>query len=911
MHKNYTRFNLISLLAIILSVFLLVFLFEDSESVVEFSDSGLEEAVRDTIEKEEGTIYIKDVENIQILDASDRKIENLDGIEFLIELRDLNLEDNFVKNVSPLKNTTKLQKLNLRNNEITSLEEIQFQDVIYLNIRDLSLRHNVKRDKNGKGTRLSDISLLSKMVSLRKLGLRDNHVEDLTPLSDLRKLKKLDIRENKFKTIEPLETLTKLEKLNIRENKIKSLKSIRYLSHLTYLNIHSDTHLESLEPIKELVNIETLIMRNIEIKDASFLKKLTKLQRFNGIDTGIEKADKKIFEDLLAEGALQGEVRPIRMLHTIEAPRLSKESGFYKSALKIEMENKSPDNKIYYTLDGSEPTIKSNIYETPITIKNTDNKSATIVRSKVLTEENAMSETITKTYFVNEDIEERFDLPIFSLVTDPDNLFDEDIGIYADGNYTNRGSDWEKPVHVEFIEKDGTISLSQNAGIRIHGGATRGANQKSLRLYADSKYDDQDFFNYLFFKDLKQQNYPNNINSFKRLILRNSGNDWNQTMFNDAMMQSLVKSIGTVDTQAYQPVIIFVNGEYHGIQNIRERMDEYYLSDHYKIDKDDLVILEKNAELYRGGNKDIYHYTNMMKYIEDNGVKNNKDLHYIETMMDFENFIDYFASEIYFANADWPGNNIMYWRKTTNSYKKDAPYGHDGRWRWMMYDTDFGFYRSDQLWGGQNQPLNHKHNTIRWVMTEFDRERDNHTSPKELFVELMQNQKFKDQFLVRFNDLVNSYLDESVAVSKINEMKSGIEREMPHHIKQWGAIESIEEWENYIDRKHFFAKERPSYIRKYIMEEFDIDNMIDIRVHNETEQGYVQLNTIDINSDLPANDITTIWSGSYFKDVPINIEAIAKEGYEFSHWENLDSTDKSAEITPRNDIEIQAVFKEK
>ncbi|AQS54299.1 Internalin-A [Jeotgalibaca dankookensis] len=912
MRKKYTKFNLISLLVILFSLFFLVLFFNDSTTVVNFSDPGLEAAVRETIEKEEGTLHTKDVDTVQVLDAANHKIEKLDGIEYLTQLRELNLEDNFIESVSPLKNLTKLETLNLRNNEITNLEDIHFQDIIYLNIRDLSLRHNVKRDQEGHDTRLADISLVGKMASLRKLSLRDNDIEDLAPISALRKLTELDIRENKFDTLEPLETLNKLKKLNIRDNQITSLEPIRYLSRLTYLNIHSDTEIESLEPIKELINLETLIMRNILIQDASFLKPLVNLQNFNGIDTGIEKGNSELIEGLLAKGALQGDVRPERMLHTLSPPVLSQESGFYNQDLAIEIENKSNVAPVYYTLDGSEPTVNSEIYKEPIVIDNKSNQIATVLRARTLSETNAMSETVTKTYFVEENIEERFDLPIFSLVTDPVHLFDEETGIYTDENAYNRGSDWERPLHIEFFEPNGALALSQNGGVRINGGATRAYAQKSLRLYAGSEYDEEEYFNYPFFGDLKQKNSPQTIDSFKRLILRNSGNDWSQTMFNDALMQSLVKPLGTVATQAYQPAVIFVNGEYYGIQNIRERYDEYYFESHYGIAPDDLVVLENNAELYEGSNKDVYHYKNMLKYIEEHDIKEKEHLDYVETLMDFENFIDYFASEIYFGNLDWPQNNIRYWRKTIDFYRPEAPYGHDGRWRWMMNDTDFGFYfRTNASFGYNEEPINHETNSIKWVMGEKDGRLGERIWPNFLFRQLMQNDTFKNQFINRFNDLVNSYLSESVADKQIEALKNGIDQEISYQIDRWGAIESKEKWEENINRKYLFAKERPEYIRNYMMEEFDIDDTVTVTVNNETEAGYVRVNTLAIQSDLPGNARSDRWSGIYFKGIPITIEAVAKDGYEFSHWEDHKEDVNELTITPEENINFEAVFKKK
>lgn len=909
MKKNYTLFNISSLLLVLLSVFLLVGVFQSSTTDVSFEDPALEQAVRDAIDKEEGKIEASDVALLQTLDATGYGIESLEGIEALEELRELNLEDNFIESVSPLTSSSKLETLSLRNNEITDLEEVDFGDILFLNIRDLSLRHNVKRDEEGNGTRLSDINLLGQMISLRNLELRDNHIEELAPLSNLRDLNELDIRENRFDDIEALETLTKLEELNLRDNEIDSLEPLHYLSRLTYLNIHSVTGLDSLEPISELVNLETLIMRDVPIEDdGELLKNLTNLQRFNAVDADFEEINPTIIEDLRSKGALRGEVRPVRMLHTLEAPELSMESGFYENNFTLEIDTESEEDNIYYTLDGSEPTLNSEVYTEPINIEPLDESSLTVVRAKALTENNTMSETVTKSYFVHENFDERFDLPIFSLVTDPANLFDEEIGIYTEENAYNRGSEWERPVHLDFFETDGSLALNQELGIRIHGGATRVYDQNSLRLYAKSEYDEEDYMVYDFFDGLEKMNGEDKATEFKRLLLRNSGNDWGQTMFNDALMQSLVEPLETIDTQAYRPSIVFLNGEYFGIHNIRERQDEYYLCSHYDIDIDDIVILEQNGSLYRGSNSDTYHYQNMIQYIEENGLEDEANFEYIQTLMDTKNYRDYFASEIYFANADWPHNNIKFWRKTTDSFEENAAYGHDGRWRWMLLDTDHGFYRTDQPFGEKNYPLNHLHNTIDWVMGEQDGRRGTETWPNFLFRSMMANENFKNEFLSRTNDLFNSYFLEEVVSSQIDSFAHRIDNEMPYHINRWGAIESMEDWEMYVNRKYLFASERPDVLRGYIMEEFDIEDTITVNIENETKMGYVRLNTIDINSELPGNTGENIWSGTYFTDIPITLEAVAKDGYEFSHWEGIEVQGKSVEITPSTDLNIRAVF---
>lgn len=911
MRKNNLLFNLSSIVLVLLSIFLLVGIFSPGNSKIEFKDPQLEQAVRDNIAKTEGPIERRDVDLIQTLDATGYGIESLEGIEALGELRELILEDNFVKSVSPLAQLTKLRTLNLRNNEIISLEEVDFEDILYLPIDDLSLRHNVVRDEDGNDTRLSDVTLVGKIMGLEHLDLRDNDIKDLTPISNLRDLQELDIRENKFDNIRALETLTQLEELNIRDNKIESLEPLRYLTRLTYLNIHSVKGIDSLEPLNGLVNLETLIMRNVEITDnGQFLRKMTKLQRVNTIDSNAESIEPEIIESLLAKGALQGDVRPARLLQTIEGPEVSKESGFYSKPFELTFEKAGDHDDIYYTLDGSEPTRQSQVFTEPIPIEKKEDDTFTVVRAKIFSENNKRSETVTKSYFVHEEVGNRFALPVFSLVTDPENLYNKNTGIYNEENAFQKGSEWERPVHVEFFDKNGNLELAQNGGVRIHGGMSRGAEQKSLRLYASSEYDENDTFNYPFFEGLTMKNEEQPIDQFKRLILRNSGNDRAQTMFNDGLSQELISEIGTLDTQAYQPTVIFINGEYFGIQNLRERMDEYYIASHYNVNTSDVAILENDSLLYRGNNKDVYHYNNMLDYIEKNGVEESEHFEYVKTLMDVENYIDYFASEIFFANADWPANNIQYWRKTTKEYEPNAAYGHDGRWRWMILDMDFAFFRSPERWGHQEEPLNQYHNTIQWVLSEKDGVRGNRDWPNFLFRELIKNESFKHQFITRFIDLSNSYYTQSVMTNKIDEITGVVGQEIESHIERWNDLDNREEWESFVANKYLFAIERPAIIREFVRDAFDLDGTISVTVSNETDQGYVRVNTLDIQKALPGNRGEDTWTGVYYAGVPITFEAIAKDGYTFSHWENNPNEGAKITITSNVDLSLQAVFKE-
>lgn len=148
-----------------------------------------------------------------------------------------------------------------------------------------------------------------------------------------------------------------------------------------------------------------------------------------------------------------------------------------------------------------------------------------------------------------------------------------------------KGSKWERPVQLDYFEEDGTLGFSQRFGIRIHGGATRVLDQKSFRLRADNRYDENSLLEYDIFG-------TNRNHSYRTLILRNGGNDWNHTLFGDAFMQSLAADIGTFSTQDAKASAVFINGEYYGIYYIVERYDEQYFKNHYGIEKEELAVLK-------------------------------------------------------------------------------------------------------------------------------------------------------------------------------------------------------------------------------------------------------------------------------------------------------------------------------
>lgn len=651
-------------------------------------------------------------------------------------------------------------------------------------------------------------------------------------------------------------------------------------------------------------------------------------------------------------------------------PKFSRSGGFYDEEFLLELSTEDKDAVIYYTLDGSEPdpknidgagdsynvkySYRNNVIDNkdgplenkkkitykydgrPIEIKSRKGEpnflseiatainfkkplgevdKAYIVRAKAYKGE-MQSETVTNTFFVEENIKNKHSLPVISIVTDSENLFDYEKGIYVPGkiydenydpgldimrspaNYKKHGDKWERPAHIEFFENVYTLGFSQNVGIRIHGGASRTKAQKSLRIQAGYEYDTRKDINYRLFPDLTKAGSDEPVSEFRSVILRNSGNDGFNTMFRDALAQSLL-SHTTVDTQAYRPSIVYLNGEYWGIHNIRERYDEHYLKNTYDVDPDDVVILENNAVLNEGVQGDEKHYKNMIDFMLANDMSLDTNYEYIKTQMDVENFMDYYLSCIYFGNTDWPHNNIKFWRLKTTGFTPDAPFGHDGRWRWLMYDQDYSF----------GCFYDASFNTLDWAVGGVN-PKTGEEWPNILINSLLQNESFKTDFINRFADHINTTFKKERVVKQILDMYETIKPEMKEYRKRWG----VSEWEKNVQKMIDYAKVRPDVQRQHIVDFFELDGTVKLNLISDSKRGCIKVNHIEINKKTPGVENPDKWTGVYFKNIPVSITAIPEPGYSFDGWvTNIEGheSEKSPSLTirPDRDIKITAIFK--
>ena len=528
-----------------------------------------------------------------------------------------------------------------------------------------------------------------------------------------------------------------------------------------------------------------------------------------------------------------------------------------------------PPAEIRYTLDATEPNENSQVYSGPIDILTT-----TVVRAAIFRPDYLPSDTQSRTYILGNTSHV---LPIVSLVSDPYNLFDEDYGMYALGtSYENSfpyfganfWEDWERPISFTLYEPGGELGVSINAGAKIFGGWSRGNEQKSMAIYARGSYG---------FSSLDYPVFPDNpYQSYQALVLRNSGNDWLNVNMRDGVLTGLLKGSG-IEHQAYRPSVTYINGEYWGIYNIREKINEHFLASKANVSADEVDLLEFNGDIIHGDNAD---YLQMLSFLNSNSLVNEANYEFIASKIDVDNFILYQVFQIYINNTDWPGNNIKYWRAA------------GGKWRWIVYDTDFGFgvWNRDDYWN----------NTLAFALESNGPGWPNPPWSTLLFRKLVANQEFRNAFVSRYADELNTrFLPRSINVH-LDSLAAHIQPEIAAHYERWGSNYST--WQNNLNNMKYFANYRPAVARSHIISQFGLSGTHKLQVTNPiTSFGSIQVNSINITQ--------SEWEGVYFGGVPVKITAKPVPGYKFVSWTgSVQSDSRTLEINMTGDMALYANF---
>lgn len=482
---------------------------------------------------------------------------------------------------------------------------------------------------------------------------------------------------------------------------------------------------------------------------------------------------------------------------------------------------------ILYTLNGAEPDASSNIYTgRPIRIDKTS-----VIRARAYKQGSLMSETVTASFI----FDENYGISTISIVTDSLLLWEDNKGIFAPGREFMKV---EIPVHFDLFDSTGNFEYSSNAGMKLHGTASRmHIPQKSFRLYARNKYDDSDFF-HSFFKD-------NYYSAYSKILLRNAGQDWSYAFLRDALASHFAKSLTDLGPGAYRPAMSYINGRLFGLYNIRERIDEQFIATKYNIPVESIVLLENHGRAITGSAKPYWDLYNLILELDET---DSSFYDYLDKNIALDNLADYIILRLWSGIQDWPDYNQKYW-------KSDA---YDGKWRWLIYDSDLTL-------GLPNPPEEYSFAILRDKDTKF----------AILLDKILQSSKFRTYFLNRAADLLNTFFQPDSMLDVVESFAKNIETAVSVQNQNWE--ESAVDWSNQIDiiKKHI--NERFSYQRNHFLSHFSLPGLceLDIKI-DPPGAGFVRLNTLNLyeNTD----------SLFYFSSVPVHIRANAAPGYIFEKW---------------------------
>ena len=512
-------------------------------------------------------------------------------------------------------------------------------------------------------------------------------------------------------------------------------------------------------------------------------------------------------------------------------PVILTQGGAYAGSVTVTITN-DQGGVVYYTTDGSEPTEESNVYSAPLTFTKT-----TVLRARIL--EDGMMPGITKTmtYFLNDEFQGH-SLPIVSLATESSNFWDSEHGIYGYTNKYNEKADFEIPVNIEFYENNGSDrpAFNEAVGVKINGLYAWQLPQKMLGVYFKKKYGESKLSYQLFHDDERT--------TFDDFALRASGNDWNYTMFRDGLLQQACRRGGlNLALQAFRPSAVYLNGEFLGIHNIREKVNEEYVKTRYGLKAGTFDMIEGDQNIEAGDMEEWNHYKELWQ--KDLSVQANYDA--LVEIMDVENYTDFMVAQIWSHNTS-VNHNPMAWK----------PKG-EGVWRWIFTDGDRGFnkYADDYVdWyaGKTNMP----------------------------FGSMLNNDGYRKYFCKRTADLLFTAFNPEEIQRQVTEHAKDIEPLMEQQVQRWlgtsssysgNALTSTRQWRSRISYLRDFCNGRPIVLLWDLYENYGAGAPALLTL---TGKSGFEFNGLSIDKNK--------WSGSYPTDMEITLTAEERVGYTFKGW---------------------------
>lgn len=659
----------------------------------------------------------------------------------------------------------------------------------------------------------------------------------------------------------------------------------------------------------------------------------------------------------VAGGAVAGknEDRFPRINDGLGLVEFSTPSGFFDASFELSLSHPEPDAIILFTTDGSKPhpdaldgvsylfmddyqaqtfrarAFRTEIFQAPITIEDRSSQpnetslirtngtqdhfprdlvpKATVVRARVWLS-GVLGPVTTASYFIAEGNAFSYSLPIVSLSVNEDDFFAWEDGIYVPGrdhvdergipicnfgNYNRRGTEAERPVHVQYFE-NGNLVLDQPAGVRIHGNCSRRNAFKSLRLYARRASDQERFFTHDFFgNSVVGSQFPEN-HHLRRLLLRGPN-------FNDAVFSRLFHPVYEGVGGRIQPVKKFINGEYWGISILRDRFDAHHLEQRFGLDRDEVSIIgiryrheieggpiafwDRVFHLSHGIPGDMDDYLSMREFVSTADVTDPAGLEQVEELLCLDSFIDHLILKI-FAGDDHYAPEFSFWRVRT---PQNDGLG-DGRWRVFVRDFDSTLVPDNFLEG---------------LAT------GTHPRPfgYEMFANLLTSERFRNRFINRFAILLNTHF----LTERFDQVIHDSYTEMQAY---WGAAHA--RWNGVVlsnPSKPFDSQRRddllawsaghPARQRGHIRSYFRISANRELSLNvSDPSHGHIRVNGMDIVPQTPGvPDQAYPWTGIFFDGIPVDLVALPEPGYRFIGWQ-LDGSGAISETAPMLSLAMSA-----
>ena len=549
--------------------------------------------------------------------------------------------------------------------------------------------------------------------------------------------------------------------------------------------------------------------------------------------------------------------------HILGAPVFSQTGRVSNTTFNLTLskpEGAPEDAVIRYTTDGSEPTASSKKYTAAININKT-----TVIRAKLFCEGWLSPVSTAQSYIFHP---REMTNPIFSVQTNDKYLNDEAIGLFANNNSKadKKDHDWRRPVNIEFFPAEDEESVfNQLSETRIQGGQSRGNALKSMVFYANKRFDpDHKQFQYEFFPDQKP-----GITKFKAFSLRDGGNDFGDLYFRDAIIQRTMGQHVDLDWQACRTAVLYINGEYMGMLNIRERSNADNIYSNYdgledidmvEIGHEQVNGVDQFIEELKEGTADFYE--NFKAFYSEKG----HTLAEYKEWLDVDEYLSVAVLNLFYGNNDWPGNNTVFWRANDDDTESGLP----KIWRVIVKDTDFGL----GLYGKQNS-----YNMIDLLYNPSTYPNDSwaYTEPAtRLLKNMLEDPDIRDLFIDKCCVFMSDFMNGKGTGEIIDLIKDeAMEEFVAHRDKYnpgwgWWPPDNRSEITNKFNEAKNWAEGRSNYFYQHIANQWNLGTPIALTINKENKSDVIlTFNGVQMSGN--------VFDGKYFKNRSITLSATANE----------------------------------